>query len=166
VPLPGSTLVPAELPLALMAVAGVAVAATSGRMARGALRMAAALLTALAGVAVSVLAIRVGVSPAPAVRTVEAARQALATAATDRSAAPVLTAIGGTALAAAGLVALLVRRSWPGLAARYERDPERTVARPAAPASTWEALDRGDDPTADAGTGAADAPRKSVEHSD
>jgi hypothetical protein len=81
----------------------------------------------------------------------------------------VLAVAGGLALAAAGVLALVLRRSWPGLTARYERDdaapaaaagtssagagssaaPTTTAPTTTAPTTTWDALERGVDPTAD-----------------
>jgi len=53
---------------------------------------------------------------------------------------------GGLAVAAAGLAAWRGGRSWPAMGARYERP--RPKAAPASDAELWDALDRGEDPTA------------------
>lgn len=63
---------------------------------------------------------------------------------------PALVVAGGALVAGVGVVAVLRQRRWPAMGARYER---RAARRPAAEAPTgadqmWEALDRGDDPTA------------------
>jgi hypothetical protein len=148
VPLKGSALVPAALPLALMATAGLVAAAAAGPMLRGILRGVAALLTVVAAVGLVVLVVRVTSDPAPTVARVESARQSAATGVAERTLAPVLSLVGGLALTATGGIALVFRRRWPGLAVRYERDPASPAAQKPA-ATAWDALDRGDDPTAD-----------------
>jgi hypothetical protein len=63
---------------------------------------------------------------------------------------PLAVAVGGLAVAAGGGLALARGRSWPGMAARYERpaaEPARPVQRTRSKAEIWDALDRGDDPT-------------------
>jgi hypothetical protein len=64
---------------------------------------------------------------------------------------PLLCVLGGLLVLAAGVVTVRTGRSWPGMGARYERPaaaPEPSH-RPASQAELWEALDRGEDPTAD-----------------
>lgn len=64
---------------------------------------------------------------------------------------PVGTAVVAALVAVAAVLVVLRAPSWPGLSSRYERRPAR---RPAAAddgsrgRDTWDALDRGDDPTA------------------
>ena len=60
---------------------------------------------------------------------------------------PLLAAAGGLLLALGGLAALLRSRHWPTMSARYETPAARTD-RPRTDAAVWDALDRGDDPTA------------------
>jgi uncharacterized membrane protein (TIGR02234 family) len=70
---------------------------------------------------------------------------------------PVLAALAGAALLAGGLVTVVRCRRWPGMSGRYDRRV-RTAPAPASDAggidsaggdaSAWEALDRGEDPTA------------------
>jgi uncharacterized membrane protein (TIGR02234 family) len=67
---------------------------------------------------------------------------------------PLLALSGAVLVAVAGLLTVVRGRRWPGMGARYERRP-RPATRPApagspdaAPVALWEALDRGDDPTA------------------
>lgn len=57
----------------------------------------------------------------------------------------VLAAVAGLAMAASGIVAVVYGASWPRLGARYSR----SVAgeQPVTAAATWDALDRGEDPT-------------------
>lgn len=63
---------------------------------------------------------------------------------------PVLAGLAGLLLAGAGVAAVVASRRWPALGARYQRPrpprPESTAAR--RPEALWEALDRGEDPTA------------------
>jgi hypothetical protein len=147
VPLTGGTLVPAAVPLALMGVAGLVAAAAAGRMARGVPRVAASMLVILAGAAIAWLAWRATTDPATVFGTLEGPRQASATVAGQKSPIGYAAVAGGVAILAAGGVALLSGRSWPGLATRYERDPSEPTTRAAAPTTTWDALERGDDPT-------------------
>ena len=62
---------------------------------------------------------------------------------------PLLTLVAGLIAVAAGLLATVRGRSWPGMGRRYERTtgaaPARTDEDRAQEA--WKALDRGDDPT-------------------
>jgi Tryptophan-associated transmembrane protein (Trp_oprn_chp) len=60
---------------------------------------------------------------------------------------PVLAAAGGLAVVAAGAVTVARGGRWPSMGARYER-AARTSQREADPAQLWQALDRGEDPTA------------------
>lgn len=57
----------------------------------------------------------------------------------------VMAIVAGLALMACGLLAVIEGPSWPRLGARYARPS--TGAAPSA-AATWDALDRGEDPTA------------------
>ena len=78
---------------------------------------------------------------------------------------PVVVIGAGLLAAAAGVVVVLRGRAWPGMGRRYERPG---AAGPAAPArersdderaqDAWRALDRGEDPTADAPGTVRDAP--------
>ncbi|MGH3311899.1 MAG: TIGR02234 family membrane protein [Streptomyces sp.] len=74
------------------------------------------------------------------------------------SAWPYLSAVGGTLLLCAGLLALRYGRTWPSMSGsgRYERAPRRTrgatpgagtAVDPDRPEDLWKALDRGEDPT-------------------
>ncbi|WP_213453963.1 Trp biosynthesis-associated membrane protein [Rhizomonospora bruguierae] len=66
----------------------------------------------------------------------------------DRPAWPVVAALGGLLVAAAGALAVVRGRAWPTMGGRYER---RAETRPAAWSATsqdmWNSLDRGEDPT-------------------
>jgi hypothetical protein len=57
---------------------------------------------------------------------------------------PVLCAAGGALVALGGLVAVVRGRRWGAMGRKYDAPSART-----APADPWEALDRGEDPTAD-----------------
>jgi uncharacterized membrane protein (TIGR02234 family) len=65
---------------------------------------------------------------------------------------PVLALVAGVLGCAAGLLAVVRGRAWPGMGRRYERTPEE--AAPTRPVTdedraqaAWKALDRGEDPT-------------------
>jgi uncharacterized membrane protein (TIGR02234 family) len=78
---------------------------------------------------------------------------------------PVLALLAGLLGAAAGLVAVLRGRGWPGMGRRYERDagavlPPRTDEDRAQAA--WQALDRGEDPTGTTEAAGPPAGRTSV----
>lgn len=68
---------------------------------------------------------------------------------------PLLAALGAGLVAVAGVWSAVRGRGWPAMGARYERRAARSAVRPAedpssgtAPVALWDALDRGDDPTA------------------
>ena len=119
----------ADLVQWLPAVALVALAGAGALLAlRGAVRRAAGVLIAAAGLAASAGAV-LGLGDA------------------DGPVWPVLTAVGGLAAAAGGLLAVAKGGAWPALGARYERTG-RAQARVDPTRDAWDALDRGDDPTA------------------
>jgi uncharacterized membrane protein (TIGR02234 family) len=60
---------------------------------------------------------------------------------------PILAAVAGLAMFAAGAIVVLRSRRWPGMSGRYD-PPVPAATRAAAPETVWDALDRGDDPTA------------------
>lgn len=140
----GAELVPGVRALGLVGLAGVvALAATrrTGRTVVGVL-----LLLTGTGVVAAVLAPDLGAQTLPA----EAATGKVAT-----TVWPWLTAAGGLLLAAAGLLTVVRGRSWAALGQRYEAPAAvGTAAAPQEPTerSLWEALDRGEDPTANLGT--------------
>ncbi len=62
---------------------------------------------------------------------------------------PVVCGVGGAVIAAGGITAARHGHQWPGMSARYERRPATGVARDGSDhRAAWDALDRGDDPTA------------------
>lgn len=110
---------------------GAAIAAGLGAFDRGALHEAAAQSTGLTG------ATAVGVT---------------------HNGWPWVAAVGGVALLAAGVNAVVRGQEWPGLSSRYEAPvagragPGRSAGPvdPDRPEDLWKALDRGEDPTDDA----------------
>ena len=60
----------------------------------------------------------------------------------------VLTVIGGLLLLAGGLLVAVRGRRWAALSSSYEAPSAEPVELPATDKGTWDALDRGDDPTA------------------
>jgi len=69
------------------------------------------------------------------------------TSASGHAAGALLAIAGGVLIAASGVAVLVKGPRWPGMGARYARPaPERSAASDAR--SAWEALDRGEDPTA------------------
>jgi uncharacterized membrane protein (TIGR02234 family) len=156
----GADLEPWVIGLALVALAGTgALLATRGRVRRG-----LGVLLALAGVGVAAGAIlgRVGLD--------------VGRAGAGGTLWPVACALGGAIIALGGLTAARRGHRWPAMSARYDRRTEPSVtpgpgahagpsaaagpergagsdhpphpARPADNRVTWDALDRGDDPTA------------------
>lgn len=141
----GADAEPWVLGLAVAALAGTgALLATSGRSRR----LLGALLTAVgAGILVGAVVGRLGLDPGAA--------------GAGGTLWPIACAIGGAGVVGGGLAALRRGHRWPGMSGRYERSPSPTAApvpparatsaSPAAPMdprTAWDALDRGDDPTA------------------
>jgi uncharacterized membrane protein (TIGR02234 family) len=68
---------------------------------------------------------------------------------------PWVSAVGGAMILAAGTIALVRGRAWPGMSNRYDRDgteprprkQRKPVVDPDRPEDLWKALDRGEDPT-------------------
>lgn len=136
---------PALIPLALLALAGVAGAVATGGWAR---RLVGALLAA-AGVWAAMLGVwpQFGVDP-------RAAREAVAEVPTGGrlSGAPgvepwtLLAALGGLLLVGGGLLLVARAGTMPRLGARYS-SPGATRREPEPERRLWEALDTGEDPT-------------------
>ena len=131
----GADVVPWVIGLALVALAGGgALLAT-----RGTVRRALGALLALAGAGIGVGAV--------------AGRAGLDTGSAGAGATlwPVLCALGGLLVVAGGVRAVRHGHEWPGMGARYERRPQPAPAgedQRVDTRSAWDALDRGDDPTA------------------
>lgn len=149
--LSGRSLEPLVAGLGLVGLAGVVGLLATRRWGR----LVVAALLALSGLVVVVEALtRVG---APGTAAAEqlladsdragglAATPVISTTATP--AWPLLAAVGGLLLALGGLVALVRSRRWPTMSARYE-SPTTRARRPRTDTAVWDALSRGDDPTA------------------
>jgi len=145
----GRALAPSLAALAVAGLAGsVAVAATRrfGRLLTGAVLL-------VAGAGIAVLALHTAGTLETAVRP-EAGRaigqREVAPRSVDATAWPVLAALGGLVTAGAGALTLARGRRWPGMSGRYE--PVSAAGKagdpPRGPSGMWDALDRGDDPTA------------------
>lgn len=61
---------------------------------------------------------------------------------------PVLTLVGGLLMAAGGVLVAWRGRRWAALSSSYEVPTAREAQPPVTDKGTWDALDRGDDPTA------------------
>jgi len=154
----GNDLLPVAVPLALIACAGAVVLATAG----ASMRAVAAAVLVPTGIVLAVAAPAAARHPAaslrPAARRLAGTTEVVVTG-THVTAWPWLVAAAGTAIAAAGLVALARGRAWSGRSpAAGGTGPDGTgadglpaEARPD-PMAAWEALDRGEDPTTHPGS--------------
>jgi uncharacterized membrane protein (TIGR02234 family) len=139
-------------PLAALAIAGLAgsVAVLAARR-FGRLLTGAVLLLAGTGMAVSSLyaAATLETAVRPEAGRAVGQREA-APSSVDATAWPALAALGGLLTAGSGALTLVRGRRWPGMSERYEpSSPARGPGEPArGPGGMWDALDRGDDPTA------------------
>jgi uncharacterized membrane protein (TIGR02234 family) len=142
VKLSGGDLTPAVNALGLLGLAAtVALVAT-----RGIGRRLVGVLLAAAGVGVMVYAARIGADPGP---TVRAAQHVVALAPSGHprvgpirlTVAPWAALVGGLAFAGAGMVAAVFGPRWPAMGGRYQTRSRR-------PLDAWEAIERGQDPTA------------------
>jgi uncharacterized membrane protein (TIGR02234 family) len=136
----GADVQPWLVGLALVALAGTgALLATHGRVRRG---LGALLALAGAGVVIGAITGRAGLDSGSAGLLW-----------------PVVCVAGGAVIIAGGVTAARLGHRWPRMSARYDRrpsppppeTPRAATARPAAAdadhRATWDALDRGDDPT-------------------
>jgi uncharacterized membrane protein (TIGR02234 family) len=148
--------------LALLAGAAAAVLAIGGRM----VRRFAAVALGLAGVAVVLVTTGRAVSAARLAGTLDpaAARVSGVRGVTAQAVAvsgwPWAAVAGGAVVAAAGLLALVAGRAWPDGGTRYDRTgpvagpgpgpsgPDQDEPPVDDPAAVWDALSRGEDPTA------------------
>jgi hypothetical protein len=62
---------------------------------------------------------------------------------------PVLTLVAAAVVAAAGALTIRYSDTWPQMSARYERPQAGATTAKAPQTQLWDALDRGEDPTAD-----------------
>ena len=147
----GTDLVPGLPALGLLGLAGVVALAATRRTGRTLVGLV--LLAAGAGVVAAALTADIGLVSEPLAGetgdvTVE-----------TRTVWSTLTAAGGLLLLVAGVLTVVRGRSWPALGQRYEAPAAAsTAAAPQEPTEQltekglWEALDRGEDPTANLGS--------------
>ncbi len=144
----GRTLVPAAVPLALVGAAGV-VAVVSARA--RALRVLAAVVVVLAGLGLAALTLPAVLDPAATARRALTARGSyppvLAAGATGLG---WLDVLAGLLVAAGGVVVALAGPRRLATSSRYDAPGAAPAGNgaAAAPASEWEAVERGQDPTA------------------
>ena len=136
---------------ALVAAAGALAMLLAGRW----VRQAIAVVLALAGAAITALAVTVLRAPQDAV----AAAVAAATGTVGRSAPgaavsawPVVSGLAGVVILVAAVVALLRSPGWPGPSRRYEREESGTATafpppQEQDPMDAWDRLSVGEDPT-------------------
>jgi uncharacterized membrane protein (TIGR02234 family) len=150
---PGRDVAPGVDALGLVGLAGVVALAATRRLGRVVVGVLL-LLTGL-GVVASVLAADLTAATLRSPQIAGAGGGAVGD--VDVTAWPWVTCAGGVALAAAGLLIAFRGGRWAALGRRYDApSAQATPSRPAAPAAErdlWEALDRGEDPTAAPGTG-------------
>ena len=148
VSLSGRDLTPLVAGLGIVGLAGVVGLLATRRWGR----LAVAAVVALSGLGVLAASLTRLAAPGPAeARDLLAdsgrAAGAAAVTAVGHPGWPLLAAAGGLLLALGGLATLVRSRAWPTMSARYETPAARTD-RPRTDAAVWDALDRGDDPTA------------------
>ena len=152
----GGELAPGVVAMALVALAGVLALAASRR----AWRILVGAVVALAGAGITVLAATVGDARAVAAERAGAALGATTPTVTGVVGTPwpLVTAAAGALVAAAGTLIAVRGPHWAGLGRRYDAPSvaapsgaRRPAERGPAQRRLWEALDRGEDPTADRG---------------
>jgi len=142
-------LAPAVGLLAVAAVVAVPAARRVGRRVVGTVLVAAGLATALGSYGLALeLPARVMTWAERSGSTTGPVEEAIAEPNWAR-----LTVLGGVLIAGAGLAVAVRGPRWPGMGTRYERDARAGEPRTDPPPTvtgreTWDALDRGDDPTA------------------
>lgn len=143
----GSDVVPGVSALGLLGLAGVVALAATRRTGRT--LVGVVLLATGAGVVAAVL------SALGTVAAEELPGQTGADA-SQVTAWPFVTVAGGLLLLVAGLLTVVAGRSWPALGQRYEAPAAEAApqgpSEPLTEKGLWEALDRGEDPTANLGT--------------
>lgn len=152
----GSDLVPGVQALGLVALAGVVAIPATRRWGRIVVGLLLALIGA--GVVVAVCAV-LGDLPS-AVQDSDVARQAGGTVgeSTQRTLWPYVCGLGGLTITTAGVLVAARGRRWAALGPRYDA-PAAQASAPAGERDLWEALDRGDDPTAADPEGQGPVPR-------
>ncbi len=149
----GGTLAPAASGLGLVALAGVlAIVAT-----RGVGRIIVGGLLVLAGLGIIAAPLQVGGDVQAALQepAIQAAGHTSPSVSDQRLTAwPVLAGFGGLLVTASGALTVIRGRRWPGMSPRYERTvPDRRghageTGSGTHDRSLWDAIGRGDDPTA------------------
>ena len=140
----GSELVAGVRALGLVGLAGVVALAATRRWGRAVVGV----LLVLVGLGVLLSVVGADLA-AEAARSAPVAQAGGADGDGRTTAWPVVTGVGGLLLAAAGSLVTLRGRRWAALGRRYDAPAARPA--PAAPSGTaqlWDALDRGEDPTA------------------
>ena len=140
----GSELVAGVRALGLVGLAGVVALAATRRWGR----VVVGLLLAVVGLGVLLSVIGADLA-VEAVRSDSVAEAGGADGAGRTTAWPLGTALGGLLLALAGALVALRGRRWAALGRRYDAPAARPApAGPTGTAQLWDALDRGEDPTA------------------
>ena len=146
----GTDLAPGLRALGLVGFAGVPALAAS----RGRGRFLVGLVVLLTGLGVLAVTVRLlasGLGELALLTTVVRDAGAADGAGTDPTLWPYVTALGGLLLAAAGLLVMVRGPRWAALGRRYDAPapaPAPESAAAVAERDLWEALDRGEDPTA------------------
>jgi uncharacterized membrane protein (TIGR02234 family) len=135
----GGDAAPLASALAFVALAGAAALLAT----RGLPRIGVGMLLLLAGAGIATGGVQALVAGVPGESAVTAVRLTAAW--------PVLTAVGGVLVAVAGLVTVVRGRRWGALGRRY--DAPAVATPPHETGGLWDALDRGEDPTAHHDTG-------------
>jgi uncharacterized membrane protein (TIGR02234 family) len=139
VKLTGGNAAAAAVPLALVAAAGLIAIA----LVRNWVRRVLAVLAAAAGVGVLVSAIRVVAWPESVARGSGKVSSVGEVASVHVAAAPYLGVLGALLIVAGAIAIALTCGQWPAPGRRYERVNAPTGR----PTDTWDALERGEDPT-------------------
>ncbi len=146
----GSDIVPGLSALGLLGLAGVVALAATRRTGRTLVGLV--LLATGTGIVVAALT-------ADLTTVVEPVPGESGTTVDNNGVWSTVAALGGLLIAGAGLLSVVRGRSWPALGQRYEAPataaataPAPEPAGPLTEKGLWEALDRGEDPTANLGT--------------
>jgi uncharacterized membrane protein (TIGR02234 family) len=137
--LTGRNAAAAAVPLALVAAAGLVALA----LVRSWLRRLIAVLIAAAGAGVLAVAVRVVADPLAVARRSSKVTSAGAPASAHLTTASYICALGALLIIAGAALATLCGARWPAPTRRYERADTGTRR----PSDTWDALERGEDPT-------------------
>ncbi|MFI5527952.1 TIGR02234 family membrane protein [Kitasatospora sp. NPDC051853] len=120
---------------------------------RGVGKLVVGALLTLAGLGAAVAAV-LGATDSAALHAAAAGKLALVSASAEQvshTAWPWVAFAGGLLLAVAGALTIRHGRSWPAMGSRYEAPARKAAPKTkgsGTPADIWQALDRGEDPTA------------------